>query len=99
MDQVLDMGDVEGVFAAVSIDLAELLVMDHQEDLLLAKLTQLHALLDEISLSLALSVVAMDVVHDETVAILAPGGLDFTFCFLLWHVLLLKIVLRIYFND
>ena len=77
---MLDVGDVEGFLAAVLVDLAELLVVDYQQDLLLAKLAQLHALLDEISLSLALGVVPVDVILDQAVSLLGSSGFGIR-----WH--------------
>ena len=48
--------------------------MDHKKYFLLAKFAELHTLLDEISLSLALGIVPVDVVLDQTVSLLGSCG-------------------------
>ena len=55
---------IEAVRAGVFINLTELLIVDDKYDLLLTQLTQLHALFNQVSLSLALRVVPVDIVLD-----------------------------------
>ena len=72
---------IEGFFTAVFGDFGQLFVVNDEQDMLTTKLTELHALLDEVSLSLALGVVAVDVVLDEGIPVFTSGGLRV----LLWH--------------
>ena len=78
--KVADVRHIEGFLAAVLVDLTELPIVDHEEYLLLAEFAELHALLDEISLSLALGVVPVDVVLYQTVSLLGSRGLGIR-----WH--------------
>jgi len=64
LDKVACMLYIEAVRAGVFINLTELLIVDDKYDLLLTQLTQLHALFNQVSLSLALRVVPVDIVLD-----------------------------------
>ena len=72
---------VKIILTTVLVHFAKLAVEDDEEDLLLAQLAELHALLDEIALPLALGVVPVDVVLDEAVSLLASFGFG-----IVWHL-------------
>ena len=55
--------------ARVFVHFGQFLIVNYEEYLLATKLADLHALLDEVPLPLALRIVAVNVVLDETVAV------------------------------
>ena len=57
---------------------------------MVAQPAELHALFNEVALSLALRVVAVDVILDEAVAIFATGS----FCRLAWHNFLFCMIMQ-----
>ena len=72
---------IKRIVTAVLCDFCKLLIVNDEKDPLIAQPTELHALLDEVSLSLALRVVAVDVVLDKAVVVFATA----LFCGLVWH--------------
>ena len=58
----------------VFVDLPQLLIIDNQYDLLLAEFAELHALLNQISLSLTLCIIPMNIILYEAVSLLGSLG-------------------------
>lgn len=76
LKNVVCIGNIEVLMAAVLVEFAEALIILRQEDLLSAQLAQLHALLDQSALPVELGLVVLHPVLDRTV---------FGFC-VGWHL-------------
>lgn len=67
VENLFGLVDIEVLITAVLIYLLKLFIINDQEDVLAAKLAQLHRFLEEIALSLALGVISVYVVFDQLV--------------------------------